>query len=306
MASAVTNIITLANIKGGVGKTTATVNLAYLFATVFNKRVLVVDGDDQGNATKSLGVRGEFKRESQTLWSALCDRRTYKEAMVQSPYENLWVVPATKELRKAQTTFGQSARGFKLFRHLLRGVEKDFDLVLVDTKPQINIILQASLVASHWYLIPSFPESDSYDGFVDLVAECEEIFEEENATLNCLGLFFTCIKRSPAHETYLDFVVKLLKDAQVPVFPSHVRASNAVATGTLQAKPAVALSSSKHFRSDYMAVAEALLKSLKKDSRGRPRKRPNLERLGFMEESLAPGRFEDFQVEDEDEQQLFA
>ena len=66
-----------------------------------------------------------------------------------------------------------------LFRHLLKGVEADFDIVLIDTKPQVNILLQAALAASNWYLIPSFPETDSYDGFVDLVAECEEIWEEE-------------------------------------------------------------------------------------------------------------------------------
>src|SRR4051794_19032197 len=147
------NIITLANIKGGVGKTTATVNLAYLLAGEHQKRVLVVDSDDQGNATKALGVRESFKRDTQSLWAGVRDRRSYREVMVESPYSNIWVVPATKDLRKAQLAFGQSARGLKVFRHLLQGVEADFDIVLIDTKPQINILLQAALAASHWYLI---------------------------------------------------------------------------------------------------------------------------------------------------------
>jgi chromosome partitioning protein len=309
MAGAIANVITLANIKGGVGKTTATTNLAYLFATQYGKRVLVIDSDDQANTTKALGVRGKFRRDSQTLWAGMQERRTYREVMVQSPYDNLWVVPATKDLRKAQLAFGQSARGFKLFKHLLQGVESDFDLVLVDTKPQVNILLQASLAASHWYLIPSFPESDSYDGFVDLVAECEEIWEEENPRLNCLGLFFTCMKRAPAHETYFDFVVKLLADARIPVFPAHIRASNAVATGSLHSIPAVALKNSRHLRLDYMKIAEHILNELKQDARGRPRRRPDLKRIGLLEEQMAPGRSARFEIstgEDEDDDQLFA
>ena len=84
----------------------------------------------------------------------------------------------------------------------------DFDFVLIDTKPQINVLLQSALCASHWYTIPSFPEPDSYDGFLDLVAECEEIYEEMNEDLNCLGVLMTCVKRIPAHESYLKFNIR--------------------------------------------------------------------------------------------------
>ena len=300
------NIITLANIKGGVGKTTATVNLAYLLAVQHQKRVLVVDSDDQGNATKALGVRESFRRDTQCLWAGINERRGYRDLMVESPYPNLYVVPATKDLRKAQLAFGQSARGLKLFRHLLQGVEADFDVVLIDTKPQINILLQAALAASHWYLIPSFPESDSYDGFVDLVAECEEIREEENPSLNCLGLFFTCVKRSSAHDAYMSFVVQLLEDANICVFPSHVRASNTVATGSLKNQPAVSLQNAQNVRQDYSKVAEYLLSELKNDARGRPRKRPDLHRLGVLEEQMAPGRQASLEVVEDVEEQLFA
>ena len=76
------NIITLANIKGGVGKTTATVNIAYLLATEFNKRVLVVDADDQGNATKALGAIDNDHMNTETLWYALNNKKTYRDVMV--------------------------------------------------------------------------------------------------------------------------------------------------------------------------------------------------------------------------------
>lgn len=300
------NIITLANIKGGVGKTTATVNIAYTLAVERGKRVLVVDSDDQGNATKYLGVRDVAREERQSLWHGIHERRPFDEVMVKSPYENLWVIPASKELRKAQLTFGQSARGLKLFRHLLRGVEQHFDIVLIDTKPQINILLQAALAASHWYLIPSFPESDSYDGFVDLVAECEEVRDEENQALNCMGLFYTCIKRAAAHDAYMRFVRKLLEDARVPVLPGGIRASDTIATGALRSVPAVSLPHAKGVRSDYEDAVEHLLGELRDDARGRPRARPDLRKLGVFEDQVVPARSEQFVVsEDDNEDQLF-
>ena len=204
------NIITLANIKGGVGKTTATVNIAYLLATEFNKRVLVVDADDQGNATKALGAIDNFDLNTETLWYALNNKKAYKDVMVESSYENIWVVPSTKELKGAQLAFGQSARGMRIFKKFLKNVGKDFDFVLIDTKPQINVLLQSALCASHWYVIPSFPEPDSYDGFLDLVAECEEIYEEMNEDLNCLGVL-TYVKRIPAMSLILKFISKTFK-----------------------------------------------------------------------------------------------
>ena len=273
------NIVTFANIKGGVGKTTAVVNLAYLLGAEFGKRVLVVDADDQGNATKALGVREQFDREQQTLWHALDGKLSYKKVMVESPCENVYVIPATKELKGAQLAFGQSARGMRMFRRLLKNVEKDFDYVLIDTKPQINILLQAALSASNWYLVPSFPESDSYDGFVDLLAECEEIYEEANEELQCLGILFTNVKKSPAHETYIDFMKKHLKKANVPFFRTMIRHSNAIATGSLHSCPAVSMSSSRNTSEDYMKVVRQFIKT----TTGGELDRPDLGVLGLAD-----------------------
>ena len=113
MSSDSAHVITLANIKGGVGKTTAVVNIAYLLASEFNKRVLVIDSDDQGNATKALGARDNYDPDSETLWYALKNKKSYQTVMVESSYENIWVIPSTKELKGAQIAFGQSARGIK-------------------------------------------------------------------------------------------------------------------------------------------------------------------------------------------------
>lgn len=280
------HIITFANIKGGVGKTTAVTNIAYLLGVELGKRVLVIDADDQGNATKALGVRDLFDRQQETLWNALSKKLTYDQVMVESPFKGIWVVPSTKELKAAQAEFGRSARGLKLFKHFLKGAEKNFDFILIDTKPQINILLQAALAASSWYLIPSFPEPDSYDGFLDLVAECEEIHDEENPDLNLLGVLLTCVKKIPAHEQYIRFIGKHLKAAKVPLLKPGVRASNAVATGSLHACPAVSLSSARSVKDDYLKLTKAMIKYM--DSKGK-KPRPDLAKLGVLKDKHESG-----------------
>lgn len=280
MARTPLNIITIANIKGGVGKTSTTVNFAFLLSQNFSKRVLVVDADDQGNATKTLGARDNFEHDKESLWAGLVGKQNYASVIVETPHPNLWVIPATKDLRQAQTTFGTSARGMKLIQRLLEGAEKDFDFVLIDTKPQVNILLQAALSASHWYLIPSFPETDSYDGFIDLIAEAEEIREEINPKLNCLGILFSCYKKCPAHDSYLSFVRPHLKKAGIPLVPTLIRASNAMATGTLHQRPALSLQTARTLKDDYTAALQWMMSSMKK-----PRsqlKRPNLKLLGLQ------------------------
>lgn len=273
------SVITLANIKGGVGKTTAVVNIAYLLATEFNKKVLVIDSDDQGNATKALGARDNFDPDQETLWYALKNRKGYQSVMVESAYENIWVVPSTKDLKGAQIAFGQSARGIKMFNRLLKGVEKDFDFVLIDTKPQINILLQSALASSSWFLIPSFPEPDSYDGFVDLLNECEEIYEEVNDELGCLGILLTSVKKIPAHETYIRFIQKHMRKAHVPLLKGSIRSSNAIATGSLHSCPAVSLPGAYAIKEDYMKVVRSIIRTV---SKGPSETRPDLEVLGIM------------------------
>ncbi len=281
MPQASAQIITFANIKGGVGKTTAVTNIAYLLGVELGKRVLVIDADDQGNSTKALGVRDRFDRKEETLWHALRERVSYEQVMVESPYKNVWVIPSTKELKGAQTEFGRSARSFKLFRHLLKGVEKNFDFILIDTKPQINVLLQAALAASHWYLIPSFPEPDSYDGFIDLVAECEEIHDEENEELKCLGVLLSCVKKIPAHDSYIRFIGKHLKQAKVLLLKPAIRVSNAVATGSLQSCPAASLPSAHSVKEDYRKLTKAIIKAA---TGTKKTPRPDLKMLGVIRE----------------------
>jgi chromosome partitioning protein len=288
-------VITFANIKGGVGKTTAVTNIAYLLGVELGKKVLVIDADDQGNSTKALGVRDKFDRREETLWAGLSRKISFEQVMVESSYSNIWVIPSTKELKNAQTEFGRSARGLKLFKHLLKGAQDQFDFILIDTKPQVNILLQAALAASHWYLIPSFPEPDSYDGFLDLVSECEEICDEENNELRCLGVMLSCVKKIPAHDSYIRFIGKHLKQAKVNLLKPGIRVSNAVATGSLHSCPAVSLPSAHSVKEDYRKLTKAVVKAVEL---GMKTPRPDLQQLGVVKKTLEDGYEDDLKIED--------
>ena len=241
---------------------------------------------------------------TETFWYALNNKKTYKDVMVESAYEGIWVVPSTKELKGAQLAFGQSARGMRIFKKFLKGVAKDFDYVLIDTKPQINVYFKVLLCASQWYVIPSFPEPDSYDGFLDLVAECEEIHEEMNEDLNCLGVLMTCVKRIPAHESYLKFISKHLRKAKVPLFKQTIRSSNSIATGSLHACPAVSLPNARFIKEDYVKVVRSMIRTTSKFKGDAMR--PDLEILGVIpsEEAIEASANEDFFVQNNNSNEI--
>ncbi|MBX9837779.1 MAG: AAA family ATPase, partial [Silvanigrellaceae bacterium] len=218
-------IITGTNNKGGVGKTSSSVNLSITMANLGFK-VLFIDGDPQGNGTKSMGVR-ELINPSKNLWTAFKNKLSYKDVAVNSPYSNVDVIGATQDLEDAVDIFSSSPRRWKLFKQLLVGAQNDYNFIFIDTPPaKGGILTPAALAASDFYLIPSFADSDSYDGFVKIVSLCEDIKENENEKLSCLGVLITCLKKNPASNAYLDYVVTLLNEANMPIFPHYIAQSD--------------------------------------------------------------------------------
>ncbi len=131
-------------------------------------------------------------------------------------------------------------------------------------------------------MIPSFADSDSYYGFVKIVSMCEDIRDAENEKLSCLGVLITCLKRNTANKVYLDYVSTLLKNANLPVFPHYIAQSDSLDTARLLGKPAVTLPNATAIRDAYIAVARYLISQIKESKAGRPRKSPDLSKLGLI------------------------
>lgn len=275
-------IITGTNNKGGVGKTASSTNLSVTLGALGFK-TCYVDSDPQGNGTKALGVRDRIDPENQSLWAGFKNKLSYRDVAVSSPYLNVDVIAGTPELEDAVEVFTNSPRRWKLFKQLLVGAEKDYNFIFIDTPPaKGGILTPAALAASDYYMIPSFADSDSYDGFVKIVSLCEEIREAENEKLACLGVLITCLKKNPASNAYLEYVVTLLKSANMPIFPHYIAQSDTVDSARLMGKPAVTLPNATAIRDGYIANARYLISQVKESKAGRPRKSPDLSKLGLI------------------------
>ncbi len=176
-------IFCVANQKGGVGKTTTTVNLAAGLAQI-GQRVLVVDLDPQGNATMGSGVD---KRALQTsVYDVLLESSTLAEALRPSPRGGYDVLGANRELAGAEVELVQLERREKRLRAALVGAPYDF--VLIDCPPSLSLLTLNGLCAAHGVIVPMQCEYFALEGLSDLVNTIKQVHANLNRELEIIGL----------------------------------------------------------------------------------------------------------------------
>ncbi|MBZ6004051.1 ParA family protein [Leuconostoc gelidum subsp. aenigmaticum] len=179
-------IIALANQKGGVGKTTTSVNLGAALAQA-GKRVLLVDIDAQGNATSGSGVdKSELERDS---YDVMVDLVPIREVIV--PTDNYDLVPATIQLSGAEIELaGQEKREYRL-KKALSEVNDDYDFILIDNPPALGLLTVNAFTASDAILIPVQTEFYALEGLGQLLNTIELVRQQFNADLDISGILLT-------------------------------------------------------------------------------------------------------------------
>ncbi|TFY97992.1 ParA family protein [Ramlibacter rhizophilus] len=178
-------IFCIANQKGGVGKTTTTVNLAAGLAKV-GQRVLLVDLDPQGNATMGSGVD---KRELEnTVYDVLLESATLAEARVRSERCGYDVVGANRELAGAEVELVGLERREKRLKQALATVAADYDFVLIDCPPSLSLLTLNGLCAAHGVVVPMQCEYFALEGLSDLVNTIKQVHANLNPDLKIIGL----------------------------------------------------------------------------------------------------------------------
>jgi chromosome partitioning protein len=178
-------IICIANQKGGVGKTTTTVNLAAGLAK-HGQRVLLVDLDPQGNATMGSGID---KRELElSVYDVLLESATVQEAAVKADKCGYDVLSANRELAGAEVELVQLAHRDQRLRSALADVDTDYDFVLIDCPPSLSMLTLNGLCSAHGVIVPMQCEYFALEGLTDLVNTIKQVHANLNKDLKIIGL----------------------------------------------------------------------------------------------------------------------
>ena len=178
-------IFCIANQKGGVGKTTTTVNLAAGLAKV-KQRVLLVDLDPQGNATMGSGID---KRALETsVYDVLLESATIAEAAIKSDKCGYWVLGANRELSGAEVELVELERREKRLKAALDAANDQFDFVLIDCPPSLSMLTLNGLCSAHGVIVPMQCEYFALEGLTDLVNTIKQVHANLNKDLEIIGL----------------------------------------------------------------------------------------------------------------------
>jgi len=178
-------IFCVANQKGGVGKTTTTLNLAAGLATL-GRRVLVVDLDPQGNATMGSGV--DKRALELTVYDVRLGNASIAEARTASPKGGYDVVGANRELAGAEIELVALERRDKRLRDALRPVASVYDFVLIDCPPSLSLLTLNGLSSAHGVIVPMQCEYFALEGLTDLVNTIKQVHTNLNRDLQIIGL----------------------------------------------------------------------------------------------------------------------
>tara|TARA_R100000365_G_C2742112_1_gene70738 strand:- start:1143 stop:1940 length:798 start_codon:yes stop_codon:yes gene_type:complete len=184
-------IVAIANQKGGVGKTTTTINLAAALAEA-GKRILVVDLDPQGNASTGLGI--EVEDREFTTYDLLLDDSLPQDVIQRTETDGLLIVPATVDLSSADIElFSNEKRSFLLHDALRQPAmdQFEFDYILIDCPPSLNLLTVNAMIAAHSVLVPLQSEFFALEGLSQLMLTIREVRQSGNKDLRIEGVLLT-------------------------------------------------------------------------------------------------------------------
>ncbi len=245
--------IALSNHKGGVGKTTSTINIGAGLSKR-GKKVLLIDLDPQANMSQSLGiVEPDF-----TIYGALKGDYELKPIKI---YENLYLIPSTLDLSGAEIELSSEVGRESILKELIDPLSKEFDYVLIDCPPSLGLLTINALTASDEVYIPLQAQFLAMQGLAKLMEVVEKIRKKLNKNLSIGGVFITQYdQRKVLNRNVFETIEAHFSDK---VFKTKIRDNVALAEAPSQQQDIFSYNSNTHGAEDYKNLVDEILSKQK-------------------------------------------
>jgi chromosome partitioning protein len=250
-------IIALFNQKGGVGKTTSTINLGAAL-TELGRKVLLVDFDPQGGLSLGLGVNAHTLPLEQTVYYALMDPSAdVDQIILKSSVPGLDFLPANRDLGTAETTLGAEIGGQQFLKRTLNPLKDRYDVILIDCQPTMGQLTINALVAADEVIVPLQCEYFALHGFIELERNLDKVKNFLNPNLKLIGILATMFDKKTVHnrEVLTTIIEKYPDDVLETIIAKTIRFPETTVVG----EPITTYASSSGGAASYRRLARELI-----------------------------------------------
>ncbi|WP_421084727.1 ParA family protein [Rothia nasimurium] len=248
-------IISMVNQKGGVGKTTSTINLGAALAEA-GRRVLLVDFDPQGALSAGFGVNPH--ELDLTIYNVMMDRKVdIREVIQDTEFDNIDLLPANIDLSAAEVQLVNEVAREQVLASALRAVENDYDVILIDCQPSLGLLTVNALTASHGVIIPLICEFFALRAVALLVDSIEKVQDRLNPKLEIDGVLATMFDTRTLHSK--EVLARIIDAFGDKVFDTVIKRTVKFPDASVSAEPILSYASNHPGAEAYRQLARELI-----------------------------------------------